>query len=331
MSNVSRVIVVERNSYFGVRVILNSLLVILLFSSLFSIGWVSRQEYDIYYKHTYLVLKNKSINNCTGEIFPRYGFMNDYYEGLLSTNHNNSYMLEYFNTTSERAFSKINPLLPARDSQEMCDLVRNEIGVIKDMRNDLKNVSPYYSINTHDIIQLYEDNSFDTLTTAFPDIITKNYLDDNMTKYEEWIFCNYMIFYLKKKINRARPYQTSLLVPVTNFSYSPSMTSHTPSFPSGHAIQAYCASGIFYKYLNYTSKELLEVITDIADRRIIGGLHYPSDNYASAIVYHEIAPILFPEALDAGIIFPRNDSERRNICSGKSYPHLCRRNTSFSL
>ena len=53
---------------------------------------------------------------------------------------------------------------------------------------------------------------------------------------------------------------------------------------------------------------IYRVAYDIGDRRMIAGVHYPSDNYASALlVNHVLGPALFPRAQRAGMIFATSD------------------------
>lgn len=87
---------------------------------------------------------------------------------------------------------------------------------------------------------------------------------------------HYSILFYKYTINRARPYQVN-----QNINHLESETGNTPSFPAGHAMQAYYLA----KYLSekYPSKKtiLFNIAKRCDDCRIKAGLHYPSDGQYS--------------------------------------------------
>jgi len=87
---------------------------------------------------------------------------------------------------------------------------------------------------------------------------------------------HYSILFYKYTINRARPYQINPKIKILK-----SETGNTPSFPAGHAMQAYYLA----KYLSekYPSKRtLLFTIAKKCDEcRIKAGIHYPSDGHYS--------------------------------------------------
>lgn len=80
----------------------------------------------------------------------------------------------------------------------------------------------------------------------------------------------------KYSINRARPWQIDRRI-----QKRPSITDKTPSYPAGHALQAY--------YLSYVlgniypeRRDVFEKIAYECDRtRVYAGLHYPSDGVFS--------------------------------------------------
>lgn len=91
---------------------------------------------------------------------------------------------------------------------------------------------------------------------------------------------NNIILFLKYTINRARPNQIKPTLNVLK-----SNTAQTPSYPAGHAFQAYYLS----KLLGKQYPELQHQLNDTAEKcdnvRISAGLHYPSDGiFAKHIV-----------------------------------------------
>lgn len=81
---------------------------------------------------------------------------------------------------------------------------------------------------------------------------------------------------LKLLVNRKRPFQTD-----PNMGHIDTPTTYNPSFPSGHAMEAYLWSAYISKKKPHL-REKAEVIADKCARlRIQGGVHFPSDISAS--------------------------------------------------
>jgi acid phosphatase (class A) len=57
-----------------------------------------------------------------------------------------------------------------------------------------------------------------------------------------------------------------------------SKTAATPAYPAGHAFQAYYAAKILSEWEPQRKKEWMKIADDVANVRIIAGLHYPSDS-----------------------------------------------------
>lgn len=92
------------------------------------------------------------------------------------------------------------------------------------------------------------------------------------------------IIYFKKLYNRARPKQIApdLVKPFE------SITANTPSYPSGHTIQAFIAAKILSKWEPHRKKEWEEIAERCSNIRIIAGLHYPSDIEFAKKLVHEL-------------------------------------------
>ena len=66
--------------------------------------------------------------------------------------------------------------------------------------------------------------------------------------------------------------------------YGPS-TSHSPSYPSGHTIQAGVIAGIAAKANPAKRAALIEAVDWVNQTRMMGGWHWPSDlDYSDEIV-----------------------------------------------
>lgn len=89
----------------------------------------------------------------------------------------------------------------------------------------------------------------------------------------------FTIFFFKYIINRPRPYQINKNIEKLN-----SNTDKTPSYPAGHAFQAYALTHVLKK--KYKNKdELFDNISVKCDEtRIKGGIHYKSDGEFSKIL-----------------------------------------------
>lgn len=102
---------------------------------------------------------------------------------------------------------------------------------------------------------------------------------------------------LKQALQRPRPYQTSLLLAVNSFRYQEAITATTPSIFSGHCLQGtLCIGYILEELLNADTTitgQMLQYTVDIGDRRVLAGVHYPSDNLASWMIALMSAPFVF--------------------------------------
>jgi len=87
-------------------------------------------------------------------------------------------------------------------------------------------------------------------------------------------FITQRIMFYKLIYNRARPSQ----VAPERVNALHSKTAATASYPAGHAFQAYYAAKILSEWEPQRKKEWMKIADDVANVRIIAGLHYPSDS-----------------------------------------------------
>jgi hypothetical protein len=124
-------------------------------------------------------------------------------------------------------------------------------------------------------------------------IISYYMIDHILSKY------NYLILDIKQTFNRLRPFQSSLIenIPIKHYI---TYAGQTPALPSGHSTQGFIIGALFYSYgkkyfnsldqfkLKSELELLIRVIRDTGHRRIMSGIHYPSDMIASWYIYLNI-------------------------------------------
>ena len=106
-----------------------------------------------------------------------------------------------------------------------------------------------------------------------------------------------LILRLKKKYNRARPYQVAafheLDLEYNQTIQSEAGSAHTPSYPSGHTAQAYLAAEMLAKENPDHREALMEIAEEIAMARIKEGVHFPTDNeFSKVLVRNYVLPSL---------------------------------------
>lgn len=88
-----------------------------------------------------------------------------------------------------------------------------------------------------------------------------------------------ILYFFKYVINRARPYQVNgKIIPLE------SKTGNTPSYPAGHAMQAYYLSYVLGKKEKSKSSTFKSLAEDCNSCRIAAGIHYPSDGEFSKTI-----------------------------------------------
>jgi acid phosphatase (class A) len=99
-----------------------------------------------------------------------------------------------------------------------------------------------------------------------------------------------IVLYYKNKYNRLRPFQAAKKL---NFDYPDieTETGHNPSYPSGHTAGVYALATILSKQFPHKKHNLFKYAREVAEGRMIGGVHYPSDILAGKILGNEIAKL----------------------------------------
>jgi hypothetical protein len=86
-----------------------------------------------------------------------------------------------------------------------------------------------------------------------------------------------LIFKLKFHIQRPRPFQIAQYYKLKLFPYK-SFSAHTPSYPSGHTVQAIVILNVLGNKYPTEYQYCKELIEDISYSRIYLGHHFPTDN-----------------------------------------------------
>jgi hypothetical protein len=102
---------------------------------------------------------------------------------------------------------------------------------------------------------------------------------------------------VKVALQRPRAYQTAMLLGYPNFVNEVAVTGLTPSACSGHCLQGLTGMGGVVEFFRKSGVDLdpdnleamMQYAVDIGDRRVMAGVHYPSDNLSSWIILMNLA------------------------------------------
>jgi len=155
---------------------------------------------------------------------------------------------------------------PLNDSE----LVKDELNEIVDYVNSISDEENKAFLTRY---KSYDRSLIQTITTTFKqkgidvESICENIITDTKN----------LVYKLKYFYQRPRPYQLAQYYKLKLFPYN-SFSSSTPSYPSGHTLQAYVILNVIADKHPNEYQFCKEMIDDIAYSRLYLGLHYPSDN-----------------------------------------------------
>lgn len=111
---------------------------------------------------------------------------------------------------------------------------------------------------------------------------------------------------VKQELQRPRPYQVAFIEKL-DFHHVWAKSGGTPAMISGHCLQGItgvCSAYLLFgRHLDSVSVDTLkQFMVDIGDRRVFGGVHYPSDNLSSwytafKLIPHVVEPSSVPAAM----------------------------------
>ncbi len=112
-----------------------------------------------------------------------------------------------------------------------------------------------------------------------------------------------VIYLFKRVLQRPRPMQMALHFGIHNFGYEEATSSLTPSMCSGHCLQGLLCVGTVIERLlqdGVLTPELRRTLpqwaVDIGDRRVLAGVHYPTDSLCSWIIFLRMADFVFEKS-----------------------------------
>ena len=126
----------------------------------------------------------------------------------------------------------------------------------------------------------------------FRDYVNKHRLAFPQEKFKKYLnIVERYMYALKYYHNRARPEQ---LAPYYNLEINVlyTVTHHTPAYPSGHTMYSELAAHILSDMYPEHKKSFFRLSNYCGLARILQGVHYESDNKASAIAVAKLYPLI---------------------------------------
>jgi PAP2 superfamily len=229
-------------------------------------------------------------------------------------------MINLLSTTLWPTYDIENGTWTGAAAAQMRPLTETDLTVIKVLRPLFDTKAAVAAGNDHYALFIYEDN--DPITVDFdwgrttvargPDKTLRLYLETHAKAADIVRFANGYLpaagrkmgtvhKELKWALQRPRPYQIALMLGDRGFRHTLAKSSLTPSMVSGHSYEAPMA-GVAAFYNSRTldrgpgfETALQRHTVDVGDRRVLAGIHYPSDNVASWITALLVTPNVSPD------------------------------------
>jgi len=165
---------------------------------------------------------------------------------------------------------------PLNDSE----LVKDELNEIVDYVNNINQEENNFFLRRY---KAYDRNLRQAVSTTFKQKgIDVESLCNEIVDDIKGLICKLKYFY-----QRPRPYQLAQYYKLKLFPYD-SYTANTPSYPSGHTLEAYVILNVIANKHPNEYQFCKDMIDDIAYSRLYLGLHFSSDNDFAKEIAKEI-------------------------------------------
>tara|TARA_Y100000816_G_scaffold292290_1_gene286806 strand:- start:1456 stop:2007 length:552 start_codon:yes stop_codon:yes gene_type:complete len=143
------------------------------------------------------------------------------------------------------------------------------IPIYKNNEEEILEVERMVLNRSHNDVRFFKETDR-SVSYAFSNIVPESIeqLDTMITR----TYVTSIIYFFKYTINRARPKQYNNSLDILH-----SNSADTPSYPAGHAFQAYYLAKVLGKKYPYIKHQLDNIARECDLTRVKAGIHYPSD------------------------------------------------------